>query len=235
MKAQRLAKRRTCVYAIRYEAVIVRIQVQRTPKALDQRDCAALTVGLANAPFHPIKQGIEEQTKHGARQFGVVGDLEAQREGQGQHPLPDRHCREHIVGQVCAKDGHPTAPARGAHGATLSAEAHELLLATARATHSGEAVGQDATLEVVVELMRPLETAVGVSIAAGELLSDLFDDYAAPLGEALPDIELNDAFRFDDLDLFGVEPLPAPEPDTPFASLLERLRRRFWTSDAVGD
>ena len=90
------------------------VEVGRRPKALDERDGAA--VGLvgpeAGLPQQVARDHAVHHLQHGRHQLGLCGQQQAQRDGQRQNPLAHRHVGNDVVDQVRRRLRHAPGPAR---------------------------------------------------------------------------------------------------------------------------
>jgi len=82
----------------------------------------------------------------------IPRELVAQAMRQGEHPLADRHRRQHSVDQMRGALGHPPAAAAGAGRAALTRKSHEALGVAVVALKASEAPGPHAAGEKVAEL-----------------------------------------------------------------------------------
>jgi uncharacterized protein (DUF697 family) len=137
--------------------VEVEIQVHRGAEALEERDGAALVAALAelasHAPAGLGEQRTQERAQDLAGEAGVVGAAVAQRVGEGEHPLADRHLGEHAVDEMRRGVGHAASAAGGAEAAPLAREGDEALLSAIVAVQAEEAVGGDAAAQVGAQLL----------------------------------------------------------------------------------
>jgi len=154
------------VHPVQHQAVHVNVEVGRRPKALDERDGAA--VGLvgpeAGLPQQVARDHAVHHLQHGRHQLGLCGQQQAQRDGQRQNPLAHRHVGNDVVDQVRRRLRHAPGPARGAKAAPLAREGDQLVVAAVAAAQSQEAVGQDAALQEGVELILDELRQVGASL-----------------------------------------------------------------------
>jgi hypothetical protein len=103
------------VDTVEHKRVEVDVQVESVAEPLHERDGAAL--GALDAPLFPgpaperCEDGPHEDTKHGGRECGVVGEAVAERVGEREHPLADGGLGEHAIDQVSCGVGHAAPPA----------------------------------------------------------------------------------------------------------------------------
>ena len=102
---------------------------------------------FAQAAFHLG----EENAQHRALQGRVALKEVAQPFGHGQHPLPHRQRRKNVIDQVRGCFGHAPRIARGAYATTLAGVGDQEIELTLVAAGAGEAVVEDATLEIAAE------------------------------------------------------------------------------------
>jgi hypothetical protein len=90
------------VHPVQQQTVQVDVEVGGGSEALDQRDGAALA--FVDAEPGAVKQVPREDALHHLQhrrdQLGLRGQQHAQRDRQGQHPLPHRNVRDDMVDQV---------------------------------------------------------------------------------------------------------------------------------------
>ena len=94
---------------------------------LDQRDRAA--VGFVCLETSLTAQVARDHAvhdlQHGRHQHGLCGQQQAQRDGQRQDPLPNRHMGNDVVQQVRRRLRHAPRAARRAKAAPLATEGDE--------------------------------------------------------------------------------------------------------------
>jgi hypothetical protein len=87
-----------------------------------------------------------------------------------QHPLAQRHGRQHAIDEVRRPFGHAPAAAARAEAPALAREGHEALEAAARAAQAREAVGEHAAGEKGAQLaLDERRHAAAVAVCAGGL------------------------------------------------------------------
>jgi hypothetical protein len=134
----------------------VDVHVEGVSEALHEGDGPALASG--DAPLHPrptperAEDRAHEDAQDGAREWGVVGEAVAQREGQREHPLPHRDLGQDPVHQVRGRVGHAPPAARRAEAAALAGERDDPVESALVAVHADEALGEDAAAEESPEL-----------------------------------------------------------------------------------
>ena len=94
-----------------------------------------------------LRQDTGEETQYGRAEVGVIGDGEAELEGERENPLTDGHVGQDVVHQVSGGLGHVPAGARGAEAAALAGEGQGVLVAARCAADAREAVSPDAAAE----------------------------------------------------------------------------------------
>nr|WP_234413820.1 hypothetical protein [Ideonella sp. A 288] len=119
------------VHAVQHQAVQVDVEVGGRAEALDQRDGAAVAfVGLEpGLPHQMARDHALYHLQHRRDQFRLRGQQQAQRDRQGQHPLPHWDMRDDVVHQVRRGLRHTPRAARRAEPATLAAEGQQLVVA----------------------------------------------------------------------------------------------------------
>jgi hypothetical protein len=131
------------------------IEVQRAAKTLDESDrpraCAADTLP-AGAQTVSGKDGAQGEVERPSDQLRVAREEESRPARQRKDPLARRDAREDAVDQVSGRPLHPPRRARWANSAALTRECDERLVATRGAAHAGEAVDENATAQIALEL-----------------------------------------------------------------------------------
>ena len=147
------------VYAVQHQAVKVNVEIGRRAKALDQRDCAAVSLlGLqTRLPEQVARDDAVHHLQHRRHQLGLCGQQQVQQDGQpnlaNPNPLAHRHVRSDVIEQVRRRLYHAPGPARRAEAASFAAVGHKLVVAGVAAMQAQKAVGQDAAFEEGVELV----------------------------------------------------------------------------------
>ena len=101
----------------------------------------------------PAEDGAQEDAQHRARQCRVEGELIAHGHWHGEHPLADRHVREDAIDQLRGELAHPPAAAGRTKRAPFArAERNHGGVAAALTAKAQEAMPEDPTLEVGLEL-----------------------------------------------------------------------------------
>ena len=104
------------VDAIEHERMKMHVEIQGIAEALHEGDGAALRVAAASAQPRPPSQraehGAHEEAEHRTRERAVVGQAVAQREGQREHPLPNRRRRKDVIDQMRRRVRHAPPAAR---------------------------------------------------------------------------------------------------------------------------
>jgi hypothetical protein len=88
--------------AVQHQAVKVNVEIGGRHEALDQCDGASVPfVSLEpSAAQHMARDHALHHLQHWRDQLGLRGQQHAQRDRQGQHPLPHRHVRHDVVHQM---------------------------------------------------------------------------------------------------------------------------------------
>ena len=81
------------------------------------------------------------------------GEEQAQRPGEGEHPLAHRRARQYGLDQMRGRLHHAPRPTRGAPAAALSTEGDQVLVAAPRARGANETSFQASAAEVGLELL----------------------------------------------------------------------------------
>lgn len=92
-------------------------------------------------------------TQDPAQYLRLGGEQEAQRVGEGQHPLANRLLGKDMIDQMRGALDHPPSATRGAEPAALTAEGNQVLVAASVAIDAQKAVLEQAALQVVIELL----------------------------------------------------------------------------------
>lgn len=148
---------RVGVDAVERQRVEVDVQIERRAEALDEADGAALL--RANAPLPPRapaqlrEQGPDEGAQHLAREPRVVGAAVTEWVGQREHPLTDRHLRQHAIDEVSRRICHATPATRRTEAAALAREGDEAVVAALVAVEPKEAVCENATAKERAKLL----------------------------------------------------------------------------------
>ncbi len=127
-----------------------------TVGALDGGDGAGLAIGQAVgevAAAVPPGHGIGEDAQHLAEQLALEREGKAQREGHGEHELPDGDVGQDVVDKVRGARAHASAQAARADGSGFTAEGDRVVLAAGLAVKVCEASPQDATRHEAVQLV----------------------------------------------------------------------------------
>src|SRR5262249_2351317 len=86
-------------------------------------------------------------------QLRIDGEVVTDAPRECHHPLPDRDARNHPVDEMGGSVMHPPRGARGAHAASLARKRNEVPPPAATANDACEAVREDSTAQVSVELL----------------------------------------------------------------------------------
>lgn len=122
--------------------------------ALHDDDGAALRVlacARAQTPSIPAEYRIDEQPRDGAEELAVEAEPATELERKCQHPLPERHGRQHGLDEIRGGLTHATPEAGRAEATAFAAERHEVLLDARVALHAREAAAEQSAVEVSVE------------------------------------------------------------------------------------
>jgi len=95
--------------------------------------------------------GPDDDGEAAAERIGPAGEEQAQRLGEAQHPLADRHLGKHMVDEMGRGLDHAPGAAGGAEPAAFAGECHEVLVLAAIALHAQEAVFEPAAAQIVLE------------------------------------------------------------------------------------
>jgi len=104
------------------------------------------------APLQRAGERADERAQDVGAELAVVAEYGAQVPRKGAHPLADRDLGQDLVDEVGGDVGHAAPEAGGAEAATSTGERDHELVAAARARELHEAVLEEATAQVLVEL-----------------------------------------------------------------------------------
>ena len=134
-------------------AMVVQVAIERSTETVDEAHRPE--AGPCRGPCTAFPQmGLDdpqEDMQHRSDRLWLPFQVPAQSLGDGQHPLPDRQGREDVIDQVGGGLDHAPGIARRADAAALAGEGHQEVVATLGTAGAGEAVGQDAALEIASE------------------------------------------------------------------------------------
>ena len=82
----------------------------------------------------------------------VEGHAVAERDRQGEDPLAHGDVWQNVIDEMGGGVGHAATAAGGAEAPPFSAERDQRVVPTATAPQAGQTMGQDATLEILLEL-----------------------------------------------------------------------------------
>jgi hypothetical protein len=111
-----------------------------------------------------------EDPEDPARERRVVGEAVAKREGEREHPLPDRRLGQHAVDEVRCGVGHASATARGTEAAALARERNDTVETAGVAVHAHEAVREHPAAQECAQLAR--DEARRGAVAGGRALEE---------------------------------------------------------------
>ena len=193
------------VDAVQREGVEVEVQVVRRAEPLDEGDGAALLGANAPPPSCASAKLREQGTNEGAKDFAreprVVGAAEAERVGEREHPLTDRHLGQNTVDQMRSRIRHTASSAGRTEAAALARECDQAIVSAPITAESEEAVCEDATAEECEKLL--LDEARRRLLAVGRARKEVFQLLADdPVKERL--------LRFVALVLGHGGPVPGP-------------------------
>ncbi len=141
--------------AVECRGVEVRVEPEVGAEALRDGEPAALRSqdpSVSRGVAVALRQDAGKETQHGRAEVGVVGDGEAELEGERENPLADGHVGQDVVHKVGGGLGHVPAGARGAEPAALAGERQSVLVAARRAADAREAVSPDPAAEERTDL-----------------------------------------------------------------------------------
>jgi hypothetical protein len=134
----------------------MQMHIQGTAKALDKRDRPRVDGG----PLHPSLDclvhvilpdgGANDRMDHGREVLRPRHPV-AQRDGHRDDPLPCRDPGEDLLDEVRRHLGHASPGTRGAKPPPLTTEGHQQLVVAGVTAQAEEAMGEDATPQIVVK------------------------------------------------------------------------------------
>jgi hypothetical protein len=135
-------------------AMVVQVAIERSTETVDEAHRPE--AGPCRGPWTAFPQmGLDdpqEDMQHGGDRLWLPFQIPAQPLGHRQHPLAHRQRREDVIDQVGVGLGHASGIARGADATPLAGEGHQEIVAALGTAGAGEAVGQDAALQVAAQL-----------------------------------------------------------------------------------
>ena len=136
------------------EAVIVQMAIERSTETVDEthRPEACPRRGSGTASAQMGLDHTQEDIQHGGDCLWLPFQVPAQPLGYRQHPLAHRQGWEDVIDQVGGGLGQAPGIARGADATSLVGEGHQEIVAARGTGGAGEAVGQDAALQVAAQL-----------------------------------------------------------------------------------
>jgi hypothetical protein len=142
--------------AVEKHDVQVWIQAEIARGALYHRDCAGLgrperaaTLGaLAVEPLY----AAHEDARQRAEQRPILREPPPPGERKREHPVAERHLRQHVLDELRRGGAHATAEARRAEAASFAAPGDKAALVAAATAKPREAPAEQPTLEVRIEL-----------------------------------------------------------------------------------
>ena len=147
------------VDAVESQRVVVHVEPQRTVGPLDEGDGTdegvvdrAQAKRALGPPPQRAAERADERAQHVGAELAVVAERGAQAPGQRADPLADGDLGQDLVDEVGGDVGHAAPEAGGAEAATSTGERDHELVAAARARELDEAVLEEATAQVLVEL-----------------------------------------------------------------------------------
>ena len=120
-------------------------------KEADGSELGVRRCSRARAPERGANRA-QQDLEHGAGDAHVVVEVRTQALGDREHPLPCGDVWQHVVGEVSGDLAHAPGVARRADASALTRERNQPLVAALLATGPGEAIGQDAALQVAPEI-----------------------------------------------------------------------------------
>ena len=141
-------------HAVDDHAMEVQVRIERGAEAVDEGHRAEAGRGArtravrAQAWLHRA----QEQAQSSTLKFGIAVQEVAQALGHRQDPLPHRQAWQDVIGEMGRRRHHAPGVARWADASALARERDQEVVPALPAAGAGEAVGQDAALQVAAEL-----------------------------------------------------------------------------------
>jgi hypothetical protein len=151
----RAAVSRRDVHAIEEDHVQVRVEFQVRGRALrDHHRPALRTLPRARPEAAPVpaEHGVHENARDGPEELAVEAQTTAQLVRKRQHPLSERHGREHVLDEIRRGLAHAATHAGWTKSAPFAAERHEMLLSTRITFHARKAATEQSAVQISVEL-----------------------------------------------------------------------------------
>ncbi len=145
------------VDAVESEGMDMEVEIQCRSKALEKCDSAAL-----RGPQSPMKssappvfgeEGPQERAEYLTRESRVVGAAVAERVGQRENPLPNRHLRQHPIDQVRCGIRHAASATRWTEPTALAREGDQSIVPAVVAVEAQEAMRQDSAAQERAQLL----------------------------------------------------------------------------------
>jgi len=161
------------------------IQVEPAAEPLDDRHTAGVAIAdseSASAPALESQERAQVNSQHGTGEVVIPRQDITKTVGQAQHPLANRHARQHIIDEASGGLGHAAAAAAGAEAAAFARERHEPFERALAAPETAKAVRQHAAREEMPEfLFHELRQAPTVGVLGHRIQESLqmFFDYHA--------------------------------------------------------
>jgi hypothetical protein len=141
-------------HAVEDDEVVVRMDVEGGAEAMKEADGSELGVGWCfrarTAERGPNR--AQQDLEYRAGDAHVVVEIRTEALWDRQHPLPRGDVWQHVVGEVGSDLAHAAGVARRAYASALTRERDQPLVAAIFAAGSGEAMGQNAALQIAPEV-----------------------------------------------------------------------------------
>ena len=129
----------------------VRVESQEIPKALDGNDGAGDRPLLWDDGLEKHVQRVPCTSAQSGKESSVIEEISAEDFGYAEDKMTVRHGLEDFFTEPFPEFHHPSLMTRWAEVASLTREGQEILVAAVFASHLGEAVTEDAAIEVTVD------------------------------------------------------------------------------------
>jgi hypothetical protein len=144
--------------AIRTQNVKVRVESQEIPKALDGNDGAGDRHLLWDDGLEKHFQRLPCTSTQFGKESSVIEEVSPEDLWYAENEMPVRYGLEDFFTEPFPEFHHPFLMTRGAEVAALTREGQEILVAAVFASHPGEAVMEDAAIEVTVNNLFDIRT-----------------------------------------------------------------------------
>ena len=129
----------------------VRVESQEIPKGLDGNDGTGDCILLQHNGLEKCFQRVPCTSAQLGEKSSVIKKISPEDLGYAENKMTVRYGLEHFFTEPFPEFHHPFLMTRGAEVAALTREGQKILMAAVFASNSGEAVMEDAAIEVTVD------------------------------------------------------------------------------------